>query len=124
MEVSILSAGLLCNTWVKLQRLRPLVAPVSSSAPGRGDGPALIPVLIILNAAGIYNTLMQAPVVLQLPLEAAFLDFPSCLVGRDCNHGHEQHQGTTEASGQLDGFGCFPDLDCLSEHKEGLNSHF
>lgn len=41
-EVGILSPspGLLCTTRVQLQWLRPLVAPVSSSAPGRGDCPA------------------------------------------------------------------------------------
>lgn len=100
-EVGILSPspGLLCTTWVQLRWLRPLVAPVSSSAPGRGDCPALIPALIIFKAAGIYITLMQAPVALQLPQEAAFLAFLSCLVGSDCYHGPERHSGTTEASG-------------------------
>lgn len=40
-EVGILSPslGLLCTTRVQLHWLRPLVAPVSSSAPGRGDCP-------------------------------------------------------------------------------------
>lgn len=52
-EVGILSSSLLCATWVQLQWLRPLVAPVSSSAPGREDCPDLIPVLIIFKAAGI-----------------------------------------------------------------------
>lgn len=76
-EVGILSSSLFCATWVQLQWLRPLVAPVSSSAPGREDCPALIPVLIIFKAAGIYITLMQAPVALQHPQEAAFLAFSS-----------------------------------------------
>lgn len=43
----------------------------------RDDCPALIPALIIFKAAGIYITLTQAPVALQLPQEAAFLAFPS-----------------------------------------------
>ncbi len=122
-EVGILSPslGLLCTTRVQLQWLRPLVAPVSSSAPGRGDCPALIPTLIIFKAAGIYITLMQAPVALQLPQEAAFLAFLSCLVGRDCYHGRERRLGTTEVSAQLVGFGCFPDSDCFSTCTNGLN---
>lgn len=107
---------------MQLQWLRPLVAPVSSSAPGRGDCPALIPALIIFKAVRIYITLMQAPVALQLPQEAAFLAFLSCLVGRDCYHGRELCSGTTEASGQLVGFGCFPGSDCFSTHTNGLNS--
>lgn len=48
---------------------------------------ALIPTIIIFKAAWIYITLLQAPVALQLPQEAAFLAFPSCLVGRGCHHG-------------------------------------
>lgn len=74
---------------------------------------ALIPALIIFKAAWIYITLMQAPVALQLPQEVAFLAFLSCLEGRDCHHGRKQLLGTTEASGQLVGFGCFPDCECF-----------
>lgn len=118
------SPGLLCTTWVQLQWLRPLVAPVSSSAPGRGDCPALIPALIIFKAAGIYITLMQAPVALWLPQEPAFLAFLSCLVSRDCYHGRELRPGTTEPSGQLVEFGCFPDLDCFSTCINGPNIRF
>lgn len=62
----------LATTWEQLPWFRPLVTPVSSSAPGYEDCPKLIPALIIFKAAGIYITLTQAPVVLQLPREAAF----------------------------------------------------
>lgn len=54
-EAGILSPSLLCTTWVQLRRLRPLVAPVSSSAPGWDDCPALIPALIIFKAAGFIS---------------------------------------------------------------------
>lgn len=81
------------------------MAPVSSSAPGRDDCPALIPALIIFKAAWIYITLMQAPVAPQLPQEAAFQAFASIAwVGGDCYHGCEQHLDATEASGQPVGF--------------------
>lgn len=54
-EAGILSPSLLCTTWVQLRRLRPLVAPVSSSAPGWDNCPALIPALIIFKAAGFIS---------------------------------------------------------------------
>lgn len=64
--------SLLATTWEQLPWFRPLVTPVSSSAPGSEDCPELIHALIIFKAAGIYITLTQAPVALQLPREAAF----------------------------------------------------
>lgn len=67
--------GRRATTWEQLPRFRPLVAPVSSSAPGEEDCPELIPALIIFKAAGIYIALTQAPVARQLPRDAAFPSF-------------------------------------------------
>lgn len=70
--------SLLATTWEQLPWFRPLVTPVSSSAPGSKDCPELIPALIIFKAAGIYITHTQAPVALQLPREAAFSSLTRC----------------------------------------------
>lgn len=77
------------------------MAPVSSSAPGWEDYPALIPVLIILKAAGIYITLLQAPGALQLPWEEAFLTFP--LIAWWAAIATSNSSKATEASGQVVG---------------------
>lgn len=99
------------------------MAPVSSSAPGRGDCPALIPTLIIFKAVGFISHSCRRQWRYSSPRKQLFWLFFSCLVGRDCNHGCERCSGTTEASGQLAGFGCVPDSDCFSTCTNGLNIH-
>lgn len=63
----------LCTMRSWLQWLRPLVAPVSSAAPGQETALLrLILYLIIFKAAGICFALMQAPVVQQIHRGGSF----------------------------------------------------
>lgn len=128
-KVGILSPSLLCATWVQLQWLRPLVAPVSSSAPGPGWLPCPDPCANYFQSSrDLYHTNTGASGT-AAPPGSSFSGFSlCCLVGGDCYHGCEQHLDAREASGQLVGIGCFPDLGLFpctytwSQHSSLRNS--
>lgn len=117
-EVGILFPNLVlvCTAWVELQWLRPLVAPVSSSAPGRGDCLASLDPCTnyFQSSRDLYHTHAGASGTAALP-GSSFCGFSLLLVGQ------RRHSGTTEASGQLVGFGWFPDWKCFTTFLYGLS---
>lgn len=93
-DVGILSLNLvlLCTKWGSSSGLGHWwhLSPLQRQA-GETALLALIPVLIIFKAAGIYITLTQAPVALQLPQETAFVASPSYILGIDCTQAPQKH---------------------------------
>lgn len=114
-DVGILSPNLvlLCTEWGELQWLRPLVAPVSSSAPDRGDCLASLDPCTnyFQSSQDLYHTHAGASGT-AVPPGNSFCGFSLLLFG---------HRLLSTTEGQLAVFGWVPDWHCFTIFLDGLN---